>query len=139
GESVTARLLSEGFGVHLAVPPNLWNASCYRLAEREARSAGRGGWGLAAYRPVDSRALPRSAKGFRFVEGVVERVGRTRKSVWLNLAGGVAIRIPSADLVHFDGADFDALVGRRLVARGWLNRRGGELRMTVRHPAALEL
>jgi len=71
------------------------------------------------------------------VTGRVQRVGESRGNLWLNLSRGMALRIPREDLVYFGERDPRRLAGRRVEARGWIHKRKGELRMTVRHPAAL--
>ncbi len=76
-------------------------------------------------------------RGFRIVTGKVERIGEGRKNLWLNLAPGVAVRIPKADLIYFQSLPPRLLLARRVEVRGFVERRKGELRITVRHPAAL--
>lgn len=138
GTSLGATLLDRGLATTLVVPPNTWNHRCYAEVEARAREQGRGVWALERYRPVDSRTLGR-AEGYRLVQGEVLRVGQSRSSVWLNLEGDVALRIPREDLKNFTGFDPRELAGRRVLAKGWLHLRKGELRMTVRHPAAMEI
>lgn len=139
GQSLVRHLLASGLGTALAVPPNLWNLDCYRAAEGEAREAGRGIWALPAYRPVPA-ADAGELRGFRLVAGRVDRVGESRKSVWLNLDGPVAVRIARSELDYFGGTDaLRALHGKRILVRGWLHahNRGGAM-LRVRHPAALQ-
>lgn len=139
GRSLAEVLLARGLATLLTVPPNTWNSDCYRQVEAEARAAKRGLWSLAAYQAVDSRSLGLKDHGYRLVSGRVERIGHSRSSLWLNLPGRVALRIPRRDLEYFTRYDPAQLEGRRVVAHGWLHARKGELRMTVRHPHALEL
>jgi hypothetical protein len=86
-----------------------------------------------------STALKRGDEGFALLRGRVEEVDESRNSLWLELEGNVALRIPKRDLHYFDGLDPRRLGGRRLEARGWLTYYGGKWRMNVRHPYALEL
>lgn len=137
GRSVEAWLLEQGLALQLVVPPNTGNLACYRRAEQAARQARRGLWSHPRYQVRDSHALPRTAAGLRIVRGRVGRIGQGRYNVWLDLPGGVALRIPRSDLEFFDGLDLQSLRGREVEARGWLQRRKGEWRMTIRHPAAL--
>lgn len=139
GASITAELLDQGLGAVLVVPPNVWNATCYRQAERHALTRRQGIWSLPSYQPVRSDTLRPYARGFRVVKGRVERVGGSARSIWLNLAGPLAVRIDREDLPYFDSFRPDALRGRIVIARGWLYEQKGELRMQVRHPAALEV
>ena len=138
GESLSGWLLEEGLAAGFTVPPNLWNLACYRRAEGGARAAGRGVWALPRFRPVESQSLAADARGFHIVRGTVERVGEGRHSMWLNLAGPLALRIDRRDLAYFEDLDPRTLAGRRIEARGWIHVSGDDLRMRVRHPIALE-
>ncbi len=137
GVNVQAELLTAGLALTLVVPPNEWNHACYGSLERDARKAGLGIWRLNRFRVVAATRLNSKARGFHIVSGKVERIGEGRKNLWLNLAPKVAVRIPKDDLNHFKDLGPRALVGRRVEVRGYVERRRGELRITVRHPAAL--
>ncbi len=139
GTSIETWLLERGLATTLAIPPNVWNIGCYRRAEETARSARRGIWSLPKYQPLDSRRAGGHDTGFHLVQGKVVRVGHSRKSVWLNLDGHVALRIDRRELHYFRALDLDHLQGKVVLARGWLHRYRDELRMRVRHPAALEV
>jgi len=139
GTSVETWLLKQGLATTLTIPPNVWNIDCYRQAEEAARSARRGIWALPRYQPLDSRHIAPATTGFHLVRGKVVRVGHSRKSVWLNLEGGVALRIDRRELHYFGALDIDHLRGKTVLARGWLRPSRKELRMRVRHPAALQL
>lgn len=139
GSNVQAHLLESGMATALVVPPRQWGVACYAAAEARARKAGTGLWQLAQYHPIRAEDLPDSARGLRLVTGRVQRVGDSRANVWLNLSENVAVRIPKDDLIYFADLDPRRLAGRRLEVRGWVTKRRGQLRITVRHPAALTL
>jgi micrococcal nuclease len=139
GRSITAVLLAEGLGTQLTVPPNEWNLDCYREFEGRARAQRLGIWALPPYQPVRADALRPGARGFHLVTGRVERIGSSRRAVWLNLAGGLALRIDRADLPYFQDIRPEQLQGRTVTARGWIYSRDDALRMQIRHPAALEV
>lgn len=139
GRSINALLLADGLAAHIVIPPNSWNYRCYRDVEMTARQDGRRIWRSKRFRPHSSRAFPLSTRGFYLVSGQVERIGQSRKSVWLNLEGNVALRIPRSSLDNFTTYEVNTLLGRRLVARGWLNYHKGKLVITIRHPASLEI
>ena len=139
GRSVTALLIEQGLATSLAVPPDLWNHTCYQAAEQRARAARRGIWSLPAYQPVESTALAADSEGFHRIRGRVTRVGESRKSIWLKLEGNVALRIARDDLHYFSTAPTQ-LRGRTLTVRGWPHTDSrGQRVVRVRHPAALEL
>ena len=138
GASVEAILLERGLATALVIPPNVWNLACYQAAEQRARAAHLGIWALSAYQPVDAAAVPAKVKGFRIIKGRVERVGNSRKSIWLNLNGNVSLRIDRADLPYFKEYDLERMKNRQVLARGWLHSQKSGLVMHIRHPAALE-
>lgn len=139
GTNVQAQLLAAGLATTLVVPPNEWNHSCYDALERAAREDNLGIWRLDRYRPVAAERLSADTRGFRIVTGNVERIGEGRKNLWLNLAPKTAVRIPREDLIRFEALPLRSLLGRRVEVRGFVDRRRGELRITVRHPAALRV
>lgn len=140
--SVQQRLLEQGHGVAILVPPNAGNAECYRAAERRARERAAGLWARAEYAPVDATRLEPRAAGFRLIRGRVNRVAETRGSWWLDLDGDTSLRIVKADRAYFRDYPLERLAGRTIVARGWLvprqGKRPGSI-MRLRHPAALEV
>jgi micrococcal nuclease len=140
GENVQARLLRQGYAAAIAVPPNLWSQGCYRRAEERASRAGLGLWRLSYYQPLAvTRITPDSEEeGFRFVRGKVVRSGAGASAVWLNLEGGLALRIARPDLRYFPAFRPRDLVGKVVVARGWIHTRGAAPVMQIRHPSALQ-
>ena len=139
GVNVQERLLASGYATTLVVPPNAWGLECYASVEARARGAGVGIWGLTAYQPVAAEDLLPEDRGYRIVTGRVQRIGEGRHNLWLNLAAHMAVRIPKKDLVNFGELPPRQLLDRQLEVRGWIQRRRGELRLTVRHPAALRV
>lgn len=136
--SLSAQLLRQGLALRITVPPNEWNLDCYAQAEAEAREHRKGLWSLPAYRVTPATELGGRAQGFRIVSGTVQGVGQGPRSLWLNLDGGLALRIDRADLGELPVSELLALKGERVIARGWLYRHKGRLRMRIRHPADLE-
>lgn len=141
GQSVEARMLEQGLASRVAIPPNVWGQDCFAQAEQTAREAGRGIWALPAYRtPVDARKLPANATGYMLLQGRVERVGGSRHAQWINLEGGVALKIDHDLLPYFRDFNTKALEGKRIEARGWLTRPGGkEPRIRLTHPSMLRV
>lgn len=141
GRSVARLMLEDGLAAQVFIPPNLWNKDCLRPVEERARRRGIGIWSLPEFaRGLDAQAMPASVRGMALVRGRVESIGRSRQAGWINLEGGVSLRIDDRDLPLFAGQDFDRLKGRSVEARGWINPQGGQRkgwRMSLRHPDAL--
>ncbi|MCU7935051.1 MAG: thermonuclease family protein [Candidatus Thiodiazotropha sp. (ex Dulcina madagascariensis)] len=134
GESINQRLLRLGVGYLIAIPPNLKNLTCYAVAEAAAREAGLGVW----RQPLqDASRLRGDEAGFHLLRGRIIRVGQSRSGVWLNLDGGLAIRIRWDDWKSFAIEEPDEFLGSLLEVRGWIYRRKGEQRLAVRHPASI--
>ncbi|WP_322521727.1 thermonuclease family protein [Guyparkeria halophila] len=122
GRSVQARLLEQGMAMAVFVAPNLELADCLVAHEKRARQDERGIWSLSAYAPglPSAAGIPETVQGAAIVRGRVVSVGDSRRHVWLNLEGRVAVRIDKADLARFPGWDFEALEGEELRVRGWI-------------------
>lgn len=110
GRNLTAQLLAEGWGFHVVIPPNSWQADCYREAEFRAMQTGEGVWGLSHYSPVDASNFERLRGGYSRVTGGVESVTLTRASAWVELAGQVSIKVAKQDLKDVDGKVWQRLL-----------------------------
>ncbi|MDZ7803570.1 thermonuclease family protein [Thiohalophilus sp.] len=138
GRSITRRLLEQGAGQLLVMPPNLRFVDCYRRAQAGARRHKRGLWALSAYQTLPAAALnSRHGGQYRVVRGRLTRIGESRSSLWLNLGPAFALRIARADLAHFDREQIARWREQPLLAQGWIYRRNNQWRLRLRHPAAL--
>jgi endonuclease YncB( thermonuclease family) len=137
--NLTARMLRDGLGWSLTIPPNIRFADCYRDAEATARAASRGVWEQPDYAPRGSAELDLRTRGFLRVRGQVVRVNHGGGALWINLQGHFAIRIPEDDLRWFPQPPDRSWIGRLVEVRGWVYATKGELRVTAHHPAALEV
>ena len=122
GASIQGHLLAEGMAMAVFVAPNLALADCLMARERLARESDRGIWSLLAYDPglPSDRGIPDAVQGAAIVQGRVASVGESRRNIWINLEGRVAVRIDKEGLARFPGWDFDSLEGGRLRVRGWI-------------------
>ena len=136
GTNITEMMLKDGMGIAISFPPNLQNYDCYSLAEAQARNARRGLWQYGII-PLDVEKLSGDEEGFHLIRGRIERIGKSRRSLWLNLVRGPALRIDWSDWRDFPQHDPDTLQGKQLEVRGWLYHRKGQQRMQVRHPSAI--
>lgn len=139
GENIAITLLQQGLATTLVVPPNTWARTCYQDHEDQARSAGRGLWGLADYRTQDALNLPPETRGFRIVHGRVSEIRQSRHNTWVDIDGPLVVRIPRKDLVNFEPGYLEHLVGHSIETRGWIKPDRDGLRLTARHPAALQM
>lgn len=134
GKSINRELLMHGAGYLISIPPNLKNQACYKDAEREARKGRKGVW----RHPVKAASeLKGSETGFHILTGNIIRVGQSRSGVWLNLDGDLALRITWSDWERFGIDDPQSLRDASLEVRGWIYRRNGNQRISVRHPSSI--
>jgi micrococcal nuclease len=138
GRNLTAELLREGLGWAIAVPPNVRYLDCYAEAETKARTASAGVWDHADHRARDSKDLSLRDEGFQRVRGRITRVNHGGGATWINLEGRFALRIPDEYIGWFRQRPERSWVGRDIEVRGWLYTSKGQLRVTVKHPAALD-
>lgn len=138
GEDVAAMLLQEGFGFALVVPPNLWNSDCYPAVEQQARAQQQGLWGHPHYQSISTGQI--QAGGFQRIRGVVKKIDRQQKWLWVDLHDQVSLQVPVENLPHFKGeVDLLALQGRIITVQGWLVPRKRGYRMRLRHPSAIKV
>jgi micrococcal nuclease len=104
--------------------------------ERPARDDGLGLWSNAAYRVRDADdgdELARGTGAFHLVSGAVHRVSRGQGTVYVSLAprGGrdgsyaFAAVLPARAEALIGGTEPRALQGRRVIVRGWIEKRRG--------------
>ena len=135
GVSAEEVLLRRGLAWMIAIAPNVaWTAKL-STAETQARTQRRGVWNHPQYKPVPAQALKRSHTGFLLVQGTVRRVGKSNHAYYFNLAPSVTLRVSQAHWKRYFNGKPDALLNRKLIARGWLTEYKNGLRMRLSHPA----
>lgn len=142
-ENITASLIKKGMGYTIAVPPNTKLLSCYQNAEYEAKKHKQGIWEHNFSKPIPVNSLKKSTGGFHRISGTVQRIGESRSSYWLNFNSKseekFALRILKKDLQYFINYHPKELLNRKLIARGWIYKIKDEQRMTIHHPASLQI
>lgn len=117
GANIEARLLRQGLGFTVAIPPNLLLLDCQLQQEQYARAQRLGVWKANPAR----KASQIDSGGFHLVRGRIEKVTRGGDHVWLDLDGPLALRVPRA-LAEAQGLSHWR--GRELEVRGWIVDRG---------------
>lgn len=138
GHNISAVLLQQGYAFAIAIPPNLWQSSCYFRQEGSARTRHKGIWGVSFYQPKSAKQLHTHAGGFYRVTGRVQHVGKSRRSVWLDMSSGFAVRIPRKDLPYFSVMSPETLLDKVITVRGWARFYNHKLNLTLTHPAMIE-
>ena len=138
GTSLSATLLEQGLGFHVAIAPNLRLANCLQNREMLARQQGRGLWGgdMGAPRPV--AGLVAGQGGFRLIRDRVTRVSFKDNGWWVQLGGKLGLKIAGPAQANFSPDQLRALEGRQVETRGWLvPMKGDWWMMRVDHPSML--
>lgn len=140
---VQARLAAEGVALAL---PDADGGPCTAdilAAEAAARSQKAGLWAEIAVLPARPGALSPHLGGYVIFEGRVLSVGNRTRRTYLNFgrrwSEDVTVIIESRDRDSFGGAEaLEALAGRRVRVRGFVEERGGPL-VTVRWTGQIEV
>lgn len=139
GRNLNAMLVKQGLASAIVVPPNTALINCYFRLEQQARRKAKNIWSANTFKVIPASQLKLKDTGFAFIKGNVIRIGKSRDSIWLQLAPEFTLRIKRKDFKYFKSLNFksismDDLKGKTLFARGWIYERKKELYMQVRHP-----
>ena len=122
GFSLEQALLRQGLAYHVAIPPNLALASCFKQAEQRAQQQGLGLWGRDGIQPTPSTQLEEG--GYQRVQGKVVRVAFA-DAWWIELEGGLSIVIYPEHQHRFTRQQVAAWRGQSLLVEGWVYRSKG--------------
>lgn len=137
GRDVQEILTREGWAWYVAIPPNIARLERYRNAEAEARRLSRGLWSRPEYAPISANDLKPGRTGFVRLTGIVRAIRRRGDYVDLTLTPTVELRLTPETITAL-GRSPQSLIGRRVLARGWLTEYKERRRLRVTHPAMLE-
>jgi len=137
--NLNAELLRQGMASVIAIPPNQWSLNCYQKQEAQARREAKGVWSQQGYKIWQVDNIPDSLRGFQFIQGTVDKIISTRKSLWLELSPSFSIRIARDDLQYFDQQSLYTWKQRKVEVRGWINFHKRRLQTRIKHPAAIRL
>ena len=146
GRSVTATMLSQGWGFLVVLAPNIDDAQCMLDASNEAKKKVLGVWSLSAYQAKSSKTLTSKHMGFQRIKGKLLSFQRSSDYWWLSLEGSVVLRIELDDWVFFDQNALSSSIGRDVLVSGWLVDRGkqevsnrGRYMLLLSHSAQFEV
>jgi len=139
GRNLNAMLVKAGFASAVAVPPNIALIDCYFKLEQQAKEKGKNIWSSGDFNYKWAKDLNVKDSGFSFVKGKVIRVGKSRDSIWLQLADQFTLRIKRKDFKYFKNVklanlNLKKLEKHTLYTRGWIYKWKDELYMQIRHP-----
>lgn len=144
---VQGELLAAGAARMYGLPGSVACGPEMLAHETLARSARRGLWSSAIYRPKPAHlvALLMSKRSrFEIVEGVVATVSRTKSGVYLNFGSDWKSDFTARIAKDVLSANPDlnrslaGIEGKTIAVRGWIERRNGPM-IDIRDPAQFEL
>ncbi|WP_262368568.1 thermonuclease family protein [Marinomonas sp. IMCC 4694] len=130
--SLTSRLLSEGLGYRIAVPPNLEYQDCFKSSEGIARNTHKGLW----QHPLQWR--PKA--GFAISRVNITSITQNRGGWWLETDQNLVINLPSNATNYWPAQRVFSLEGKVIEVRGWQHQRKSRHSdfaswvLSVRHP-----
>ena len=139
GLNVTAELIKRGYGFAIVVPPNNWQMDCYFQVEQEARNNKRGVWSHSYFKPRNTNELSDDMRGFMLVKGIVTRIGKGKKKIWLDMGKRFSIKLHRNNMHYFEFIPIDTIQGKQITIRGWVRYYNKKLRISLRHPRMLEI
>jgi len=137
GRNLNAMLVKQGLASAIVVPPNTALINCYFRLEQQARRKAKNIWSANTFKIIPASLLKDT--GFAFIKGNVMRLGKSKDSIWLQLAPKFTLRIKRKDFKYFKRFDLknlkqEDLKDKTLYVRGWIYQWKKELYMQVRHP-----
>lgn len=122
GNSLSAYLLRNGLGFHVAIPPNLALNECLHAEENIARNKHVGVWSHPDWQATPAAELTMLDTGFKRIKGRVVSV-REAQSIWLELDGPLVIKITPSDKENFPREQWQSWKGKQIEVRGWVTER----------------
>ncbi|NOZ09967.1 MAG: hypothetical protein GXP09_02800 [Gammaproteobacteria bacterium] len=138
GQDIQAGLLERGLAVAITVAPNVDHAEEYLRIERIARRHANGLWGDAYYKPKPAQGLSTQTRGFHFVRGRIQRIGKSRRYIYLDLSDRFSVRISHQAWQQYWTDKPKDWLGALVEVRGWVSLYNRRLRTTISHPAMIE-
>lgn len=144
GTWIQGEMLRRGMARVYSFPDNRALVAAMLDIERAARAAGRGIWSRPFYRILAPEEAGAAVGSFQLVEGTIREAAIVRGRGYLNFGedweSDFTLYIAPESRRRFEaaGIDIDALDGRRVRARGWIESFNGP-EIEVTHPEQLEL
>ncbi len=121
GQALSAALLRQGLAFAAPVAPNSRQAGCLFDIQQQARSRQLGVWSDPAWQLRQSRSLTARDSGYLRAQGKIEKVSLTKREAWLDLEGGLTLRVARQDWLAFNyrAEEWRDLTGRSVEVQGW--------------------
>jgi len=134
GTNVSEWMLLRGFATTLFIPPNLKYLDCYVKAERKAQNRQINIWTQNKFHLHVADLLDKKYTGYARLVAKVDSVKRNKRSIIINLRGGIRVKINQSNLHYFKSIHFDNLEGKRISVTGLIRKHGKSRTIYVKHP-----
>lgn len=136
GEHINLQLVAAGLAEVSIFPPNLRYSTELLSAEKKAENARIGIWQRPEYRAITVNSLSDTGhRGWTRVVGKVTDIKNSKKFIYLKFSRNFEVRIERKFLSLFP--DVNAYVGKKVEARGWINKMNDGFSMLIRHPGSI--
>lgn len=137
-QHINLELVRQGLAAVNIYPPNLKYVEALLAAQQSAEQAGLGIWGRAEYQPQPFQALNvENYKGWKRVTGGIIALRKTAKYSYLQFSDQVSLRIENKTLNL--SPQLQSYVGKKVEARGWVNKSKDRFTVQIRHPGELKI
>ncbi|MCG8315591.1 MAG: thermonuclease family protein [Pseudomonadales bacterium] len=116
GNNITAGMLMAGLGFPVTFPPNIAYQACYKTQAAYAKAQSLGVWRHPYYRLRDAANHRELKGGFGRFWGKIENVYVAKKAIWIDLYGGISLRVAKKDRDYLLGAAAENGVLKRILA-----------------------
>lgn len=118
--NLAAQLIQQGYAYAIAIAPNLHFSACYFASEKQARTAEKGVWSEEELQPIVAAEFDKYGRsGFALVQGLVTRVSRSKRRVWIEIDDTVVVMIGKKNLGSFP-QDIEDYEGHKVEVGGWV-------------------
>lgn len=137
-QHINLELVEKGLASVNIHPPNLKYTDQLLKAELLAEQQRLGIWNYKEYQPKQANQIKQARfQGWQRVVGQIINIRHSRKYSYLNFSDtfGLKIERRSSDLFP----ELESYVGKKLEARGWINKHKNRYSMFIRHPSQLKV
>jgi endonuclease YncB( thermonuclease family) len=137
-QHINLELVKNGLASVNIHPPNLKYTDQLLKAELLAEQQRLGIWNYKEYEPKQANQIKQTRfQGWQRVVGQIINIRHNHKYSYLNFSDtfGLKIERSSSDLFP----ELESYVGKKLEARGWINKHKNRYSMFIRHPSQLKV
>ena len=143
GIDVQQTLIERGYGFAVAFPPDIKRLARYQQAEDLARRSAIGVWRSGDWQPQNTDQQAKLNTGFGLFKGHIEEVRMSKKNVLLKVGKTLQLSVRHGAWKEFWDIDPESLLGREVLARGWVSRGKGGFKgqyyLRIRHPFMMQV